>query len=68
MNLIKDAKEMCRRGGFRLHKFASNKKEVMEAIPAEDRAEEIRNIDLDSEALPIERTLGVEWCVGKDSF
>ena len=68
VNLIKDAKEMCLRAVFRLHKFASNKKEVTEAIPVEDRAEKIRNIDLDYEALPIERTLGVECCVEKDSL
>ena len=68
VNLIKDAKEMCRKGGFGLHKIASNKKEVIDAIPAEERAEEIRNKEFDSEALPIERTLGVEWCVDKDSF
>ena len=68
VNLISDAKEMCRKGGFGLHKIASNKKEVIEAIPAEERAEEIRNKEFDSEALPIERTLGVEWCVDKDSF
>lgn len=68
VNLSKDAKEMCLRGVFRPHKFASNKKEVTETIPAEDRAEKIRNIDLDYEPLPIEHTLGVEWCVEKDSF
>ena len=59
VSLIGSTKEMCKRGGFRLHKFASNRKEVIEAIPAEDRAEGVRNIDLDHEALPMERALGV---------
>ena len=44
--LIVDNKELCRRGGFRLHKFTSNFKEVIEAIPFEDRAEGIQKIDM----------------------
>ena len=65
--LIKDTKEMCSRG-FKLHKITSSHKEVIEAIPIEDRAEGIQNIDLDKEALPMERALGVQWCIEKDSF
>lgn len=37
--LIKGTKEMCRRGGFNLHKFVSNSKDVIESIPVADRAE-----------------------------
>lgn len=66
--LIEDTKELCRRGGFRLHKFTSNFKEVIEAIPVEDRAEGIQKIDMDKDALPMERALGVQWCIEKDSF
>jgi len=47
-------KEMCRRGGFNLHKFVSNKKEVNKGIPESDRAEGIKNIDLDLDKLPME--------------
>lgn len=68
VTLIKDTKEMCRRGGFKLHKIISSHKEVIEAIPIEDRAEGIQNIDLDKEALPMERALGVQWCIENDSF
>ena len=68
VTLIKGAKEMCRRGGFNLHKFVSNSKDVIEPIPVTDRAEGIKNIDLDHEALPMERALGVQWCVENDSF
>ena len=38
VSLICQTKEMCRCGGFNLHKFTSNKKEVIESIPVEDRA------------------------------
>ena len=68
VTLIKDTKEMCRRRGFKLHKITSSHKEVIEAIPIEDRAEGIQYIDLDKEARPMERTLGVQWCIEKDSF
>lgn len=51
-----------------MHKFTSSHKEVIEAIPIEDRAEGIQSIDLDKEAIPMERALGVQWCVEKDSF
>ena len=66
--LIEDTKELCRRGGFRLHKFTSNFKEVIKAILVEDHAEGIQKIDMDRDALPIERALGVQWCIEKDSF
>ena len=64
--LIEDTKELCRRRG--LHKFTSNFKEVIEAIRVEDHAEGIQKIDMDRDALPIERALGVQWCIKKDSF
>lgn len=68
ITLIEDTKEMCRRGGFKLHKITSSHKEVIETIPIEDRAEGIQNIDLDKESLPMERALGVQWCIENDLF
>jgi len=50
--LIKDAKEVCKRVGFRLHAFTSNSKEVINSVPLEDRTEEIKNKDLDQDVLP----------------
>ena len=48
---------MLRKGNFRLTKFMSNDKDVLAAIPAEERT--IKNLDLDK--LPIERALGQQW-------
>ena len=45
---------MLRNGNFRLAKFISNYKDVLAAIPAEERT--IKNLDLDK--LPIEGALG----------
>ena len=66
--LIPSVKEMCLRGGFNLQKFISNKKEVMKNIPESDRAEGVKNIDLDLDKLPMERALGVFLCIQSDSF
>ncbi|XP_063607775.1 uncharacterized protein LOC134782243 [Penaeus indicus] len=66
--LIRNSKALCSKGGFKLHKFLSNKKEVLEAISLEEKAKSLKNLDLYSEALPIERTLGVEWCIESDTF
>ena len=68
VQLIKDVKEMCKRGEFRLHKFTSNSKEVISSVPLEDKVEEIKNIDLDQDVLPIEHALGVQWCIKNDCF
>ncbi len=68
ISLMKETKEMCRRGGFNLQKFISNKKQVIEAIPKKDRAEKIRNLDLTKEEMPIEQALGIQWCTERDEF
>ena len=66
--LVKEAQEVCARGGLRLHKFISNSREVMETIPAADRAAGVKDVDLGSDALPTERALGIQWCVETDMF
>ncbi|XP_047502961.1 uncharacterized protein LOC125048341 [Penaeus chinensis] len=68
LSLIRNSKALCSKGGFKLHKFLSNKKEVLEAISLEEKVKSLKNLDLSSEALPIERTLGVEWCIESDTF
>ena len=60
IELIKNGTDICLIGGFRLHKFTSNSKEVVEAIPVESHAKEIKEIDLNRDLLPPARFLGVE--------
>ena len=55
---------MIRKGNFRLTKFISNDKDVLAAIPAEERT--INTLDLDK--LPIERALGQQWNIDTDTF
>ena len=56
--------QLLKKGNFRLTKFVSNAKEVLAAIPAEERT--IKNLDLDK--LPIERALGLQWDTETDTF
>ena len=67
ITLTKNAKQMCKSGGFNLHKFISNHKDVIKSIPESDRAEGVKELDLDSGTFPLERTLGVQWCIESDS-
>ena len=53
---------------MRLHKFISNSKEVIAKIAPEDRAKGVKDLDLHSDVLPIERALGVQWCMEPDTF
>jgi hypothetical protein len=56
--LVKNSVEMCRKGGFRLHKFLSNERRVIESIEIENRATEVKKLDLVHDVLPVERVLG----------
>ena len=52
INLIERTKTLCRKGSFKLHKFISNRMEVLEAIPMEDQAKKVKELDLTKDILP----------------
>ena len=66
--LVKEVTELCNRGGLRLHKFASNNRHIMETIPMSERATDVKNLDIDSQDMPMERVLGIRWNVDSDTF
>ena len=66
--LVLETKQMCTKGNLRLHKFVSNSREVMEMVPPKDCAQDIENLDLTFGDLPMERVLGIQWCVRSDTF
>ncbi|XP_047489108.1 uncharacterized protein LOC125039313 [Penaeus chinensis] len=68
IDMIKDLKDLCKRGGFNLRGWISNSKDVMESIPVEDRIHQIDTLDLDTQNMPTERALGIVWSVTTDSF
>ncbi|XP_068762178.1 uncharacterized protein [Montipora capricornis] len=72
---VKDAithvRELCsllQRGGFRLTKWVSSSREVLESIPVKDRGQEIKKLNLQKDELPVERALGVQWRIEDDTF
>jgi len=56
------------KGGFNLTKFVIDSREVMMSVPPEDRAKEVKGLDLSIDKLPIERALGVHWLIESDAF
>jgi len=68
IELISNLTEVCHRGGFHLLKWISNSRAVLDAVPQEDRAKRIKDLDLSKDQLPMERALGLQWCVQSDSF
>lgn len=66
--LYKDLKAMCASGEFNLTKWISNSRDFLAFPPENERAKEVRAVDLSKDALPIERALGVLWCIESDSF
>ena len=68
ISLINRSKELCSKGGLRLHKFSSNSKTVIQNISPEDRAKGFEHVNLPEDPLPVERALGVQWCTESESF
>lgn len=66
--LVKNTKSLCERSGFNLHKFVSNHKAVIDAIPLQDQSKDIQNLDFTNDSLPVERALSVQWCVESDAL
>ncbi|KAK3735237.1 hypothetical protein QZH41_008431 [Actinostola sp. cb2023] len=68
IELVNDIRQACAQGGFNLTKFICNDRDVLESIPLEHRSKEVKSLDLECDDLPIERALGVQWCVETDIF
>jgi len=66
VRLVQELTELLKKGGFRLTKWVSNSREVVESIPEKERATSVKNLDF--EHLPIERALGIQWHVSSDTF
>ena len=61
-------RQACAKGGFRLTKFVCNRRDVLGSIPEEERSKDAKTLDLNYDDLPIERALGVHWCVESNTF
>ena len=68
INIVHSLCKLLALVGFRLTKWISNDRRVLEAIPVEERAKGVRNLDLDRSSLPVERALGIHWSTDTDHF
>ncbi|XP_066935322.1 uncharacterized protein [Clytia hemisphaerica] len=66
--LLWDTKALCNDGGFNLVQLGSTSRAIIDTIPVEDRMKGIKNLDSSTSTLPIERVLGVSWCIQNDEF
>ncbi|CAC5415473.1 unnamed protein product [Mytilus coruscus] len=69
VKLMKDTKQaLAKYGNLRLHKFAANCAEVMSAFQASDLASNLKDLDLEADSKPLQRSLGLSWDVNTDNF
>ena len=61
-------REMCASGGFNLYKFVSNSSELLEHIPSDCLAPSLVDLNMPGQQLPMERALGVSWCLEDDTL
>ncbi len=67
-SFISDIRVLCNRGGFHLIKWTTNSRTVLSSIPEEERATDVKDLDLESGLLLMERALGILWCTENDTF
>lgn len=68
VSLYHDLVSICAKGGFHLTKWISNRHDVLAAIPESHRAKGMKRLEMDRDSLPVERVIGVEWCIQSDTF
>ena len=66
INLASNLYELLQKGGFRLTKWTSNSREVLESLPESERAATVK--DLDFSKVHVERALGVSWDIVSYTF
>ncbi|KAM4561412.1 uncharacterized protein V3H82_015431 [Fundulus diaphanus] len=66
--LCSNLRGMLARGGFRLTKWASNSRKLLNSILEGERAQGFQDLDLNMDSLPMERALGIQWCAETDQF
>ena len=64
-DVIQEVRDLCKKGGFKLTKFISNKKDILFQIPDAFRRDGTKDMDLTG-SLPIERALRIFWGAKND--
>ncbi|XP_071147616.1 uncharacterized protein [Mytilus edulis] len=55
-------------GHIRFHKIVSNDIDVMKAFPSDDLGKDLKQLDLCSDILPTQQSLGITWDLHSDNF
>ncbi|KAK7926338.1 hypothetical protein WMY93_008648 [Mugilogobius chulae] len=63
IHLVKELTQLCAEGGFKLTKWISNSRSVLSTVSEENKAKQIKELDLDRDKLPVERALVKRWKV-----
>ncbi|XP_003727583.1 uncharacterized protein LOC100893319 [Strongylocentrotus purpuratus] len=63
VDLVIQTRVLCKEGKLHLHNIVSNSRKVMQAVPMEDRAKSVKELNLLHDELPIERALGPHRCI-----
>ena len=66
--ILKDSVEICKQGGFQLHKIISNHPAILRALCPKEEVQSVKSLDLTKEEVPVERTLGISWNTVMDEF
>ena len=68
IDLLKRTQASLAESNLKLHKIASNSVAVMKAFTPGDLATGLKDLGLDEEALPVQRSLGLCWNIDLDTF
>jgi hypothetical protein len=66
IDTCREVSEMVSKGGFKLTKWTSNSRRVIENFKSEERAPKIKDLNLEHEQLPSEKILGIHWDMEND--
>ncbi|XP_037579357.1 uncharacterized protein LOC119462082 [Dermacentor silvarum] len=68
ISLLQRTQKMLATANIRLHKIASNRHNVLNAFSPEDHAQGLKNLDFAKDMSLTQRSLGLLWDIGNDSF
>ncbi|XP_025767154.1 uncharacterized protein LOC112848179 [Oreochromis niloticus] len=68
ISLLQRTQASLSQSNLRLHKITSNSVDVLKAFPTGDHAKGIKDLYLDGDAVPTQRSLGLSWDVKRDTF
>ena len=68
ISLVKAVTKRRKASGFKLGKFISNNTVVLKSLQEDQRRKGVKDSDLSSGEMPVEKALGVQWNIDEDSF